>query len=821
MNKSTFDNRIKAAYRCLERLQQQNEELITARQNLELDRQRYQELFNFAPESFLVTDLEGIIREANHAAASLLNMPQDFLVGKPLVIFVVEEEHPQFCRQMARLRKVKKHANRIEPFKWRVNLRPNEGAPLFVTISVNVYHDPAGCPSGLCWTLHNISVCEKKMAEIRQVDVELEKLMAERTAQLHEFKEKYQLLVDHIPASIYIAAIDGSSSTLYNNPQIEKMVGYTSDDWMADPELWAKQLHPDDRQRVLKEVAHTQTNGNPLCTEYRMLARDGHTVWVRDEAYIVRDEADKPLSLQGIMFDITERKQAEIALQESNLRLANQQQYITSILESIPISLVVIDRAMRVVSVNSNFLKKTRRDAQATLGHKVEEVFPPALLEYTRLDQRLLEVFHTSQPVEGGKLVYHAPGLPNRTYYYQLIPIYMVPHSPILGKLSKRQKTEETRQVENVMLLMDDVTEREQLSQEVRGVERHLAGIVECTDHLVVSMNSQGVIVAWNKAAEVISGLKFNQVKRQSLVSLCAPAQQSIMESMLASLVRGQNVLQTEINLQTAKGLEVPIAWNCFSICDEAGRVVGLVAVGHDLSDQQRLEDLLVHSDKMASLGVMAGGIAHELRNPLGIISASAQLLMENPEDFHLHNQGLQKIYTATKRASIIIEDLLKFARLEAGRAKKKIYLCDIIDETLELLLNQITLQKVTLSQQYQTDLPPINGNREMLQQVFTNLVLNACNAMPGGGSLMISAQSTTSGEVEISFNDTGCGIKPEHLSKIFDPFFSTMPVGKGIGLGLSVSHSIIKQHNGVIEVQSQVGIGSTFIIRLPGITDK
>jgi signal transduction histidine kinase len=148
---------------------------------------------------------------------------------------------------------------------------------------------------------------------------------------------------------------------------------------------------------------------------------------------------------------------------------------------------------------------------------------------------------------------------------------------------------------------------------------------------------------------------------------------------------------------------------------------------------------------------------------------------------------------------------------------KKEFDLRVALDESLALLAHQMTLQKVTIHRQYQPDVPHVHGSREMLQQVFTNLALNACNAMPEGGTLTIDVQSALSGQVEIRFSDTGRGIAPEHLLKIFDPFFTTMPVGKGVGLGLSISHSIVQQFQGTIDVKSQIGKGSTFIVRLPG----
>ena len=292
------------------------------------------------------------------------------------------------------------------------------------------------------------------------------------------------------------------------------------------------------------------------------------------------------------------------------------------------------------------------------------------------------------------------------------------------------------------------------------------------------------------------------------------------MAEMLRRLVRGEGVQNTEVNLLTVHGQEVPIAWSCSSMRDDAGKVIGTVAVGRDLTERRRLEAQLIHSAKMASLGVMAGGIAHEVRNPLGIISAGAQLLQEHPDDAQLRSQCTEKIYSATQRASLIIENLLKFARPQSEQMSE-LDLHTVLEETLALLAHQMTLQKVMLRKEIQPDLPRVHGNPALLQQVFTNLILNACNAMPQGGTLTVATRATEAREVEVRFADTGCGIPPENLPKMFVPFFTTMPVGRGTGLGLAISYSIVQQHRGTIEVDSQVGKGTTFTVWLPVIADS
>ncbi len=231
-------------------------------------------------------------------------------------------------------------------------------------------------------------------------------------------------------------------------------------------------------------------------------------------------------------------------------------------------------------------------------------------------------------------------------------------------------------------------------------------------------------------------------------------------------------------------------------------------------TERQHLEAQLTQSAKMASLGVMAGGIAHEIRNPLAIITASAQLIEDHPDDLELHQQCVQKIMTSAQRASLIIEQLLKFSH----PAQERFRLLNVhttLEETFNLLDHQMFVSLVTLQRDFSPDMPRLYGNPELLQQVFTNLILNACNAMPHGGQLTVSTR-IDGDYVELRFTDTGHGISTEHLSKIFDPFFTTRSVGKGTGLGLSISYSIIQQHQGTIEVVSEPGQGATFIIRLP-----
>jgi PAS domain S-box-containing protein len=497
---------------------------------------------------------------------------------------------------------------------------------------------------------------------------------------------------------------------------------------------------------------------------------------------------------------IAERQAA--ALQTARLydELASSEQFINRIIESVPISLVVINHKLRIVSANKNFLSKARYDERQTIGRPISQLFPPVLMRFLQLEAKISAVFASGQIFDGDKMVYRAPGMTTRIYYYRLIPIKSGTH------------------VENVLLLMEDITEREQLGEEVRRAEGYLASVIDWASDLVVTMTPQGEVVTWNRAAERVSGLTPEQVRGKSFLALCAADQRRGLSTQLRRLTQGEESIAAEASLITSNPQQqVDVAWNCSAMRDDTGTVVALVAVGRDLTERRRLESQLAQSAKMASLGVMAGGIAHEIRNPLAIIAASAQLLDEHPEDDELRQQCTRKIVTSAQRASLIIEHLLKFAHPPQERYRL-LNIHATLEETFTLLAHQLLVSQVVLQRDFSPDVPRIYGNPELLQQVFTNLILNACNAMPQGGHLTVQSRLVEE-QIELRFSDSGHGIANEHMAKIFDPFFTTRAVGKGTGLGLSISYSIVQQHHGTMEVISEPSRGATFIIRIP-ITD-
>ncbi len=248
-------------------------------------------------------------------------------------------------------------------------------------------------------------------------------------------------------------------------------------------------------------------------------------------------------------------------------------------------------------------------------------------------------------------------------------------------------------------------------------------------------------------------------------------------------------------------------------------------------NDLEEAQKQLIQSEKMAAVGELAAGVAHELNNPMGGILGYSQYALEklnnkkagdlSDQDIESQCRFLADIEHQARRCKTIIKNLLKFSRTSAKAEFEFFNLNQALEETLTFTQHQLDMKNIELEKNLDSNLPSYYGNSSQLQQVFTNLILNAQQAMPDGGRLKIETRfSPPIGEfqgcVEVEFSDSGHGIKPEILNKIFEPFYTTKEVGKGTGLGLSISYGIIKEHQGDILVKSQINEGTTFTIVLP-----
>ena len=232
--------------------------------------------------------------------------------------------------------------------------------------------------------------------------------------------------------------------------------------------------------------------------------------------------------------------------------------------------------------------------------------------------------------------------------------------------------------------------------------------------------------------------------------------------------------------------------------------------------DLATTQEELVHAERLASMGQLAAGVAHEINNPLGTILIYSSLMLKGLQTGDPRRDDLAMVVSETTRCRDIVAGLLNFAR-QSRLVTRETDLNVLVEETLAQVERQPAFEKVTIVRDYAPDLPHLVLDGAQMRQVFLNIVVNAADAMPEGGALTVKTWLAADGQsAKVSFTDTGCGISEENLGKLFTPFFTTKQLGKGTGLGLPIAYGIVKMHRGQIEVQSKVGVGTTFTIGLP-----
>jgi len=266
----------------------------------------------------------------------------------------------------------------------------------------------------------------------------------------------------------------------------------------------------------------------------------------------------------------------------------------------------------------------------------------------------------------------------------------------------------------------------------------------------------------------------------------------------------GISIVNAQLFQQLAKSRDEIQEWNA----ELAKRVA------ERTRELKQIQNQLIRTEQLAAVGQLAAGVAHEINNPLGIILGFTQSILDQiGEDHELHDP-LRIVEREALRGKYIVQNLLDFSR-QSEPSLESTDIVQALEETLACVNHQTTLQGIEVECLCPEDFPLMMVDARQMHQVFMNIVLNAIHAMPDGGKLTVTAQ-VVAHEARLGFRDTGGGIPEENLSRIFDPFFTTKEVGQGTGLGLSVSFSIVKQHGGTIEVESEVGKGSCFTVKLP-----
>lgn len=379
------------------------------------------------------------------------------------------------------------------------------------------------------------------------------------------------------------------------------------------------------------------------------------------------------------------------------------------------------------------------------------------------------------------------------------------------------------------LIYLIDITDRKQLETQLRRRNAFFNDLINSSVDGIISADMSGKVILFNDAA--LSLLGYTDQKRLENLHVSGLYKDGLAYEIIGRMRsdgfggKGK-LLHHQINVRHKDGHDIPVQFSGGIIYDK-DKEIATFGIFTDLRAMMKIEEdleqthnMLMQSEKMAGLGRLAAGVAHEINNPMSGIMLYASLVMEDIGENHQVSEDLQTIIHEAERCKVIVADLLEFSH-QTSYEMEPIDLNDVIQKTLGILMNQPLYHNVSVKLELTDNLPPILGNSIRLNQVIMNLLVNGAQAMDGNGEITIASRSRANkGVNEVLISDTGPGIPDDLLEKIFEPFFTTKTTGEGTGLGLSVSYAIVKEHKGTIRAISSPDAGTTFTLRFPAVVD-
>ncbi|KJR97923.1 MAG: hypothetical protein VR65_23015 [Desulfobulbaceae bacterium BRH_c16a] len=369
-----------------------------------------------------------------------------------------------------------------------------------------------------------------------------------------------------------------------------------------------------------------------------------------------------------------------------------------------------------------------------------------------------------------------------------------------------------------------DVTAVKNLEKKYSDVRELIDKVVQSSVSGIMAADRKGEIILMNKAAEDLFGYSARDANRINIEDFYpSGVARHIMRKLRDENIGEKGKLpSTQVNIITREGVEIPVEMTA-AIIYEDGREAATAAIFNDLREKQAVqkkleetESQLFQSEKLASLGRLAAGVAHEINNPLTSILLYGNLMKEKLEPDHPLLNNLSYVLEDAERCKDIVKNLLAYSR-QTRPAKDVFFLNNLVGESLRLIRDQKLFMNVNIIKNLDDYQILVNADKNQLCQVLINLIINAFDAMEGSGTLTLTTyRDRKTGKAYIEIADTGSGIPPENLSKVFDPFFTTKEVGKGTGLGLSMAYGIMEENHGRISIKSTGPEGTTILLELP-----
>lgn len=694
--------------------------------------------------------------------------------------------------------------------KWRVihedgSPYPGDTHPSWVTLKTGkpIHDDVQGVytPDGtLSWILANsVPMFRPGSKEISGVVVTFTDITGQRKAQeeIQRSKESLSFALQGANSGIWDWNIP--NHTVYYDENFYTMAGYQPDEFPGGYEEWKKRVHQDDIAAAEQAIgAALENTTGAFSTEFRFRTKTGEWMWILGQGKVIeRDEKGVPIRLAGINTDINEKKRAEQAFQTSESRLA-------SLLRVAPTGIgMVINRVMS--SPNQKLSEMTGYSIEELTGMPSRKLYPSEA-EFESVDQekyRQISLFGTGT-VE---------------------TVFVRKDGKHIDVLLSSTPINADDLSEGVTFTALDITEWKNSEKALRESEENLRTVLDSIGDAVIATDFQQRVINFNPLAAQLTGWSATDALGKGLndVFHLYDAKTSEPIKDIANNYSSESKVHTFSHsiLKCKTGTEQHIACSIAPIKDLEGSVKGVVLVFRDIAGELRTREELQRMQTLESLGILAGGIAHDFNNILMGLFGNIAMAKRKLNADHPSYSNLQKAEVSAERAKNLTGKLLTFAK-GGEPIRDHVSLAELVKD---VALFDLSGSNVKLTFDHPDDLWTANVDKGQIQQVFSNLTTNANQAMPDGGELQISLQNLDNRNLDIEslgpgkyikaiVKDNGKGINQKDLAKIFDPYFSTKQTGSG--LGLATVYSIINKHEGLVEVTSSPGAGTTFRLFIP-----
>lgn len=606
---------------------------------------------------------------------------------------------------------------------------------------------------------------------------------------LRKSEERFRLLAENIPSVIYLCKNDSKWSMIFINEQVESLTGYPHEEFINNRISFSELYHPDDSESIYREVENALAHQRSFHLIYRIKHQNGNWIWIEEFGTGIY-ENNKVISIEGMLSDITNRKQAEKELLESETRF--------KALHNASFGGITIHDKGIIIECNKGLSDIT--------GFSYEELIGMNGLLLISDDTREKVIANISS---GYEKAYEAVGVKKNGDRYPLrLEARNIPY-----------KGDVVRVVE-----FRDITESKQAEEKLEKLNERFILATDSAKIGVWDLDLLNNFLTWDDRMFQLYGLEKSQFDHAYTTWIKSVHPDDIERAMndVQQAINGEKDFKTEFRIILPnKEIRYLKAYAQVSR-DAAGKPIRLTGVNIDVTKEKESEEIMIRSSKLESLGTLAGGIAHDFNNLLSGIFGNIELAKLKEKDEKILT-FLERSIESIERAQNLTSQLLTFSK--GGEPVKKV-------EKLDTFLKKVTefsLSGSTVRCKYyiENDLMACEVDKNQIGQVIDNLVINAVQAMPEGGFITLSAGNIiiknnystnlpNGNYIKITLKDEGTGIPEELLSKIFDPFFTTKSGGHGIGL--ATTYSIIKKHNGEIEVSSEMGKGTVFSIYLPAV---